>query len=199
LHKHYSAKDALEQLLQEEEPELRYGALLALRRRDAQDALAQGTRVGDMAHVIHVPSDKPLVTVSLQERPEIAVFGENCSVQMPFFEVNSRLTMRSEPDGQIRLVRFQPSNEDVTTIVSPDLLSVIEGFRTIGGKYNDIVAWLDEASRQNWVSAPIVMNPRPTAGRVYYRDAESKARAEMAASGDIAQGPSDKKPWWRRK
>ncbi len=202
LHKHHSAKDALEQLLQEDEPELRYGALLALRRRDPQDAMAQGTRIGDLVHVIQVPSEKSLVTVSLQERPEIAVFGDNCGVQMPFFEVNARLTMRGEPDGKIRLVRFQPSDEDLTAIVSPDVLSVVEGFRTIGATYNDIVVWLDEASRQNWISAPVAMNPRPTAGRVYYRNAESKARAELAASGDVSQSQperSDKKSWWRLK
>ena len=201
--KHHSAKDALELLLQEDEAELRYGALLALRRRDAQDAIVQGTRVGDLTHVVSVPSNKPLVTVSLQERPEIVIFGENIGVQMKdFFEVNSRLVMRSEPDGQIRLVRFQPSDENLTAIVSPDLSSVVEGFQKIGGKYNDIVCWLDEASRQNWLSAPIAMNPRPMAGRVYYRDAEAKARNEASGSVDIAQSSierPEKKSWWKRK
>jgi hypothetical protein len=203
LHKHYLAKETLEQLLHEEEPELRYGALLALRRRDTHDALSQGTKIGDLAHVVQIPSHKPMVAVSLQERPEIAIFGENCAVTMKeFFEVNPRLTMRNEADGQIRIVRFQPSDEDLTAIVAPDLLSVLEGFRSIGGTYNDVVTWLDEASRQNWIAAPIVMNPRPTAGRVYHRSAEAKARAELAASGDITQSPdnhSDKKPWWKFK
>ncbi len=198
---HYSAKDELEQLLHESEPELRYGALLSLRRRDAQDTLIQSIQVGDLTRVVTVPSDKPLITVALQERPEIVIFGDSSRVQMKdFFEVNPRLTMRSEQDGQIRIVRFQPLDEDLTAIVSPDVFSVIEGFRAIGGTYNDIVCWLDEASRQSWVAAPIAMNPRPMAGRVYHRDTASKALAQHSDTTDIAQdATSDKKSWWRRK
>lgn len=207
IHSHYSAKDELELLLQESEAELRYGALLSLRRRDSHDAFAQGTPVGDgtnlITYLVSIPSDKPLVTVSLQERPEIAIFGDNCAVQLrDFYEVNPRLTMRSEPDGQIRLVRFQRADEDLTAIVAPDVLSVIEGFRTIGGTYNDIVNWLDEASRQGWLSAPIVMNPRPMAGRVYHRDVASKSAANSKIVGDLSQKSSDldeKKHWWSRK
>ncbi len=203
IHKHHLAKESLEHLLHEQEPELRYGALLALRRRDAHDAMSHGIKIGDLTNVVQIPSSRPMVAVSLQERPEIAIFGENCEVTMKeFFEVNPRLTMRKEADGKIRIVRFQPSNEDLTAIVAPDLVSLLEGFRTIGGTYNDVVCWLDEASRQNWTASPIVMNPRPTAGRVYYRSEEAKARAELAASGDVAQSPennSDKKPWWKFK
>ena len=84
----------------------------------------------------------------------------------------------------------------------PAVLSVVEGFRSVGGTYNDVVCWLDEASRQAWIAAPIAMNPRPMAGRVYYRDPESKAQAEAADSSDIAQSLTDrsgKKSWWRRK
>ena len=205
---HYSAKEALEQLLQDDNPELRYGALLALRRRDSHDAFTQGTLIGDsknpLTHFVSIPSDKPLIAVSLQERPEITIFGENVGVMMSdFFEVNSRLTMRGDPDGKIRITRFQPSNEDLNSIVASDVLSVIEGFRAIGASYNDLVVWLDEASRQGWVAAPIAMNPRPNnKGRALDRDATSKADEKSKSTIDISQkstSDAEKKSWWSLK
>ncbi|MDZ4850111.1 MAG: flagellar basal body P-ring protein FlgI [Pirellulaceae bacterium] len=195
---HYSAKDELEQLLQETEPELRYGALLALRRRDPRNAMTFGEPIGELAHVISIPSEKPLITVALQERPEIAIFGDSSLVQMnDFFEVNPRMTMRSEPDGQIRLVRFQPNDEDLTALVAPDVISVIDGIRTIGGTYNDLVVWLDEASRRQWIAAPISMNPRPAAGRVYDRNASTKAA--LAELSQDTSNENEKKAWWHFK
>lgn len=195
---HYSAKDELEQLLQETEPELRYGALLALRRRDPRNAMTFGEPIGELAHVISIPSEKPLITVALQERPEIAIFGDSSLVQMnDFFEVNPRMTMRSEPDGQIRLVRFQPNEEDLTALVAPDVISVINGIRTIGGTYNDLVVWLDEASRRQWIAAPISMNPRPEAGRVY--DPNASTKAALAELGQDTSNENDKKAWWHFK
>ena len=201
---HYSAKEELDQLLHEEVPELRYGALLALRRRDAKDDSIQGVSIGDLTDLVMIPSPRSMIAVSLQERPEIVIFGENSHVQMKdFFEVNSRLTMRSEPDGQIRLVRFQPSDEDRTAIVDPDVASVLEGFRAIGGTYNDIVCWLDEASRQGWVASPIAINPRPMPGRVYRRDGSTASGSKDPSDAvDIAQSPEDrtsKKSWWAKK
>ncbi|MFN9912459.1 MAG: hypothetical protein ACK53L_07745, partial [Pirellulaceae bacterium] len=123
--------------MQEADPCLRNGALWALRRRDPKDTLTQGFAVGELTQVVTIPSAQPLLAVSLEERAELALFGGNFPVTMKdFYEVNARLTIRKQDDGRLRMVRFQPKDEDLTAIVQPDVLSVLEGFRQIGATYN---------------------------------------------------------------
>ncbi len=207
IHEHYSAKDALVELLQASEPELRNGALWALRRRDAKDALAQGFSVGELTHVVNIPSSQPMVAVSLEERPEIAIYGGNTAVAMaPYFDINSRLTMTRQEDGRLQLVRFQPRDEELKAIAAPDLMSVIEGFNSVGASYNDLVVWLDEASRQGWIKAPIHLNPRPknSAAAVHVltkrlKSTEPKSESEKPTTDIAAEDTEAEKPkdsWW---
>jgi flagellar basal body P-ring protein FlgI len=162
IHEHFSAKDTLVELLQDEIPSVRNGALWALRRRDARDTLTQGFEVGELTHFVAIPSRHPMIAVSLEERPEIAVFGSDTAISMKgFFEINPRMTIRSREDGRLQLVRFQPRDEDLSAVSEPELTSLIEAFHSVGATYNDLVVWLDEASRQGWLKAPIHLNPRP--------------------------------------
>ncbi len=71
------------------------------------------------------------------------------------------MTMRPDTDGQLRIVRFQPNDEDLTAIVAPDLLSVLEGFAKWGPNTTIWVGWLEAASHHQWLSAPLAMNPVP--------------------------------------
>jgi Flagellar P-ring protein len=206
LNSHYSAKEALIDFLQSEEPDLRNGALWALRRRDRKDSIAQGYPVGKLVHVVNVPSQIPLVAVSLEERPEIAMFGGNCNITMDeFYEVNPRFTIRKQPDGRLKLVRFQPKDEDLSAIASPDLLSLIEAFEKIGASYNDLVWWLDEASQRGWLSSPIAMNARPKgsppAFEVMLSRRNDRSKSSKKASAEDINGPDEeisdsKKSWW---
>lgn len=172
---HFSAKEKLEELLQDKEPEVRYGSLLALRKRNSRDWTVAGQQIGDLTRLVTIPSDTPLICFSLEESPEVAVFGNNPAVVMDrFFEVNQRMTMRPESNGQIRVVRFQPNDEDLVAVASPDLASVIEAFRRVGGTYNDLLCWMEEADKNHWIPSPLCLNPRPHAGRVYYRNGAPK-------------------------
>lgn len=208
IHEHYSAKDTLVELLQASEPELRNGALWALRRRDPKDSLAQGFAVGKLTNIVNIPSSKPMVAVSLQERPEIAVFGGNAPVSAaPYFDINSRMTMTRQADGRLQLVRFQPRDEELKAVMAPDLMSVIEGFNSVDASYNDLVVWLDEASRQGWIKVPIHLNPRPKSSSAAVHiltkrqkgAVESKGQTEKPTSDIAADDPKSSKSndsWW---
>jgi hypothetical protein len=205
---HFSAKDQLETLLQDPEPETRYGALLALRNRNPRDLSVRGQPIGEMTNFVMIPSSVPLVAVSLEQRPEVAVFGDSPAVNMQgYFEINPRLTMRRDENGQIYLVRFQKGDEDLVARVAPDCLSVLEGIRTVGGTYNDVIVWLDEAKRNNWIEAPIEFNPKPHAGRVYHRNGPEKNTEKDierdTASNEVktdivtdAESSESKSNWW---
>ena len=76
------ARVALEELLQEAVPEVRYGALWAMRQRDPRDPLIAGASVGEVCSFVHIPSQIPLVTVSLEQTKEIVLFGSNPVVHL---------------------------------------------------------------------------------------------------------------------
>lgn len=197
------ARDQLQQLLHREDPEVRYGALLALRRRHPLDAIYQGQKVGELCRLVNIPSDLPLVVVSLEERPEIVVFGGNCPVKLDrYHEVNPRFTLRPGADGQLMITHFMTNQADIEVTSSGDLASILQAFHQAEATYNDIVWWLNAAREQTWVAAPIVLNPRPQPGRSLTRGPASTETqvADASTSEPLAADETDKSSfmqrWW---
>jgi hypothetical protein len=183
---HFQAGEALERLLQSPEPEVRYGALHALRKRDDGKRSIHAQWIGETVEVVMVPSALPLVTVALETAPEVTFFGDSPPLQLAqHHEINPRLLVRPDGKGQIRIVRFQPGDEDRVRLVQSDLRSVLTGLSEVGATYNDMIQFLDQAKAASWVSTPIAFNPRPTLGRAYQRDGES---SELQIDGEMTEG-----------
>jgi hypothetical protein len=183
---HFQAGEALERLLQSPEPEVRFGALHALRKRDDGKRSIHAQWIGETLEVVMVPSAIPLVTVALENAPEVTFFGDSPQLQLAqHHEINPRLLVRPDGKGQIRIVRFQPGDEDRVRLVQADLRSVLTGLQEVGASYNDMIQFLDQTKASSWVSTPIAFNPRPTLGRTYQRDGES---SELLVDGEMSEG-----------
>ncbi|MFO0066968.1 MAG: HEAT repeat domain-containing protein, partial [Pirellulaceae bacterium] len=183
---HFQAGEALERLLQSPEPEVRFGALHALRKRDDGKRSIHAQWIGETLEVVMVPSAIPLVTVALENAPEVTFFGDAPQLQLAqHHEINPRLLVRPDGKGQIRIVRFQPGDEDRVRLVQADLRSVLTGLQEVGASYNDMIQFLDQTKASSWVSTPIAFNPRPTLGRTYQRDGES---SELLVDGEMSEG-----------
>ncbi len=157
---HYDAREAIERLLQFPEPEVRYGAVDALKQRADQSEIAF-SKLGDVANLVEVPSEIPMVAVSLQYHPEVAIFGNNPPIYLAdFLEVSPRLVMRLDSLGGIRVSRFSRDGDRVN-VVTPDLKSVLDAIREVGGTYNDMVQFIDTASEKGILPYPVEWNPRP--------------------------------------
>jgi hypothetical protein len=164
------AREYLVQLLQEREPELRFGAFLALRERSSGDPIVQGERLTKNTKLVIVPSSLPLLAPSLQENQELVLFGSTSPVKLnaklsptPF------LTLNPERANEIRIMR-RAYGETATTIVEADLTSVLRGMGTVDATYNDFIQTIDQLQNLNATPTPVVFNPRPVAGRVYNRE-----------------------------
>jgi hypothetical protein len=172
-------------LLQSPEPEVRFGALHALRKRDDGKRSIHAQWIGETTELVMVPSALPLVTVALENAPEVTFFGDSPQLQLAqHHEINPRLLVRPDGKGQIRIVRFQPGDEDRVRLVPADLRSVLMGLQEVGATYNDMIQLLDEAKASSWVSTPIAFNPRPILGRTYQRDGES---SELLIDGEMSE------------
>jgi hypothetical protein len=165
------ARSALDELLQEAEPELRYGAFCAIRHRDARDPIVNGETIGEAFQFVQVPSQVPMVAVSLEKKKEIVLFGGNAGIEL-VKELSPTPSLRMIPmsNGMVRLAKRHISGEILQAAVSSDLVSIVRGMSSIEGNYNDIVHILDQLGSSKQISIPVAINPRPKVGRTYHRD-----------------------------
>lgn len=183
---HFEAQEALIRLMQIPEPEVRYGALCALRERDPKEPSIRGMQMGNVTRVVQIPAkDSPIVAFSLSKYPEIAIFGSDPQLNIPtFIRVNSRILIRPDPSGELRISRFEPGAEDQIEIVPMTLTGMVHGLVEVGASYGDIMLALMTASAENAIPYPVVVNPRPQAGRTYNRNQSSQASPwELAPQG----------------
>ena len=177
------ARVALEELLQEAVPEVRYGALWAMRQRDPRDPLIAGANVGDVCSFVHIPSQIPLVTVSLEQTKEVVLFGSNPVIHLKKdFAPSPSVRLIPMSNGMVRMAKRLQSGEILQAVVSSDLASILKGMPTIDGKYSDVVHLLDQLHATDQISVPVAINPRPRAGRVYARDGATGGEQESLDS-----------------
>lgn len=188
------AREYLVQLLQEREPELRFGAFLALRERNTGDPIVQGERLTKNTKLVIVPSSVPLLAPSLQETQELVLFGATTPVKLnaklnptPF------LTLTPERTNEIRITR-RAYSETATVIVDASLTSVLRGMGSVDANYNDFIQTVDQLQNLNATSTPIVFNPRPVPGRIYNREA-TKGIELMALDATTRTKPKSAWSW----
>ena len=181
------AREALEDLMQETEPELRYGAFWAIRHRNPTDKtvvgekIATGSTKGWGFQFSHVPSSNPLLVVSLQNKQEVVLFGNSTAITLTSpISPTARMTLTPVIGDQIKMTKRHATGEVLNSVVASDIISVLKGIATIQGNYNDVVHTLDLLSNNHCMVTPVALNPRPFAGREYVR----KQRGSTAASDD---------------
>lgn len=192
-----SARDALERLLQEPEPELRFGAFLAIRNRDVSDPRVQGEKLTPGVELHQIPSSTPLLAVSLQSRPELLFFGNSAPILLPSpINPTSAISITPVLGDQLKLNK-RLSEEVASVVVPADTLSLLRGLGTIGASYNEFVHSIDQLNAMKCSSVPIAMNPRPMAGRIYKRDQDDSEDAiASVVSVDGATRPKEESSWW---
>lgn len=167
----YEAGEELKKLAHAAEPEVKYGAIRALRRRDASDRSVASHTVGETGQILEFPSmGPPLVAVSLSQVPEIVMFGCNPQLHIGSFQmVNQRLIIAPESGGKLNVSYFSPGEEDRVVTCDADLRSVLTAIADVGGTYGDWVNFVRQSHEQGNFFEPMALNPVPQAGRTYSR------------------------------
>ncbi len=196
---HYEAADALAELLHAADPETRYGAVRALRHRDARDPQVSGQAVGETGTILQIASaGPPLIAVSLSQVPEIVIFGDNPPLQLPSFEyVTPKMMINTQPDGKVTVSHFEAGKDDRQVHTTADLRSLLTAISEVGGTYGNWVSFIREASQKGYLAEPIALNPIPEAGRRYEREQETMLEpGEKAFSETAAPMPTDSRVWY---
>lgn len=205
------AREALEELLQESEPELRYGAYWAIRHRNPTDMTVAGEKITTGSknwqsfQFSQVPSSTPLLVASLQHKKEIVLFGNSTKVTLTGpVSPTPHLTLSPVMGDQIKMTKRHINGEILNSVVSSDIVAILRGMSGIQANYNDVVHTVDALSNKRALASPIAFNPRPFAGREYVRkkttSADSGTDDQMEVikidNSSVGKPDSDAASWW---
>ncbi|MEM8735528.1 MAG: HEAT repeat domain-containing protein [Planctomycetota bacterium] len=171
---HFDAGDTLNELLHAADPEVKYGAVRALRKRDPNAAAVRGEVTEDVGSILEIPSSgPPLVAVSLNRTPEVVLFGTTPTLHIPSFQyVNERTMVSPSGDGKLKVSYFSPGEEDKIIECDADIRSVLNAIAEVGGTFGDWVKFLRECHDQGYFIEPFAINPIPVSGRTYDRNSK---------------------------
>jgi len=168
INEHPSARAALEQLLQDSDPELRFGAYHYLYLKDPRNPMVCGERIGEGFRMVKVPSSHSLVAVSMERRPEVVVFGASPEIHLTkTLEPTPSLRISPMSSGLVRVAKRTISGEVLQSIHTADLVSILKAMPAIEGNYGDVVHLLDALEQSKSCSVPIAMHPLPRTSRLY--------------------------------
>jgi len=177
---HVAAYDALNELLAHPSAETRYGAFRAMRVRNPRDPLVSGEFLGDSFSLHVLPSvGEPLVHVARTRRQEIVFFGNDLTLTPPaFLVVGKRLMVKRHDDRHVKVIRFEPGEEDHEVICSTRLEDIVRTVVELGGKYEDVYQLLRAAKMNGSLQARLAVNAQPVAGRTFSRTAQEAQEPE---------------------
>ena len=159
--------DQLVELLKKPDPELRYGAFVALRSGDERNEAIRGSRVNNSfsLHMV-APNSDPLVHIATDGRAEVVLFGSAWPLQGPFsiplgkdFTVSAK---EGEPVATITRVAIKDGEPiAVPRLVKADLAAVLKGLGELGGTFAEAVELIRKTEKADVLLAGVKFDARP--------------------------------------
>jgi flagellar basal body P-ring protein FlgI len=188
---HVSAYDALTELLSHSSAETRYGAFRAMLARNSRDPIVRGETLNGSFEFHEIAAEgPPMIHFSRARRAEIVIFGYQQTMDAPIFLLaGRRIMIKRHDDQQVRVIRFDPGEEDKVLIVSNRLSQVIRAISELGGSYEDVYQAIRSAKLGGHMSARLVVDARANAFRSFARQDEGSDESSDASSGFRVQSP----------
>ena len=166
-----AAVDEIANLLHIESAETRYGAFRAMLTRNAQDPAVKGVALGDHLMLHTVSSEgPPMIHISRSRQAEVVIFGDNVRINGELvLATDNHITLKSLADGQIRVSRFAPGEEDKQITCSTRLDDVVKTLIDVGATYPDVANVIRTAKQRELLSARVEVDALPKPGRTYDR------------------------------
>ncbi len=151
------AADNIIPLMASGDPELRYGAFWALRRRTPDHPAIRAWPQGAFPYHYHVlPFDEAMVHATSSQRAEIVLFSQNIKLNAPFVgNAGNSIVVNVQSPEQVEIVRVNPGGINATRSRPNSLDKILEAIAELGGSYQDTLEFLSEAGKeqQNGTSA----------------------------------------------
>lgn len=159
------ALEALSRLMQQQSIETRYGAFRAIRRRPDGSSLLRPVEISEGVNFYNVASKgPPLIALSLVEKQEIVLFGNDLPVPISGFVLGpGGIVLKGDAGGSsaIRISRFRPDMADRRAVVGASIGGLVSGVGKIGGDYSDCISLLRSAKEKGFISCDLAIDPLP--------------------------------------
>ena len=163
-----SCTDRLVELMGNPDPVLRYGAFVALRLADENNAAARGLMVNNAFWLHQVAPGSPgMIHLTTDRRCEIVLFGDSPKLRGPFtLPVGSEFTVHVPAGGEptvTRIVRVKGDLEEKkATCKTTALAEVVLAIGQLGGGYSEAVELIRRAERAQVLSSALVIDALPS-------------------------------------
>jgi hypothetical protein len=159
--------DLLAELMKHPEPELRYGAFVALRMADPRHAAVRGRQVNG-SFWLHraVPEGDGLVHIASLRKSEIVLFGTGHPMRTPFsFPIGNDFTVTARGDDSnitvTRIARREGEPVAISETCPADLGAVLVALSKLGGTYSEAVELVMRAQRAEVLAAAVAYDALP--------------------------------------
>lgn len=159
--------DQLAELMKRPDPQLRYGAFVALRSASETHEAIRGVRVNDSFWLHHVAADsEPMVHVTADRRAEVVLFGTLQPLRGPFsFPLGRDFTVAAKGDEpQVTVTKIAlKDGEPVPVSVQclADVGAVLKALAELGGTYNEAVEFVRRAEKADALAAKVWYDASP--------------------------------------
>ena len=160
--------DQLAELTRHPDPQLRYGAFIALRLVDEKHEAVRNRTVNGSYQVYHVaPETDGLVHVSTDRRSEIVFFGSRIPLRTPFsFPLGNNFTVSAkdgEPTVTVSRVTTDKNGEPATATATclTDMAAVVKQLGESGATFADVVDFVRRAQKAEIVTTAVLFNNAP--------------------------------------
>lgn len=182
---------ALRELMSDDELEVRYGAVRALKENNPGDH-SLGTKAFDNRFILHAieTSGPPAVHVVRYRSPEVVVFGKHQELRLPaVLNVGNRIrVMGKAGSSEVTVTKYVLNDEPVRRRCSVNLVDVIETLAAMGANYPDIVQMMLEAEKQHNLAGELGIDRLPQAGRVFSRRFGEETRTAKLGTESLTPG-----------
>jgi hypothetical protein len=154
----------LAELMEDKDPEVRYGAFRALRTLDERCPEVAGVKLNESFWLHQVARDsEPLVHLLTARRPEIVLFGDKQLLVPPFrIAIGDEFTIAADKDTPVCTVkRFSVKHGQPVKQCSLNLAEVLKTLAEIGGGYDDAVDLLKKANEGGRLSCDLNSDALP--------------------------------------
>jgi hypothetical protein len=134
---------------------------------------------------LHIIDDgPPMVHLSRRKRPEIVLFGGSQPLATPLvLFAGKEISVKTQADGQLKVSRFASSSKDLSIVCHPNLADLLRTLTKVGADYPQLLAVIQEAHRQEYLTARIVVDAIPHTGRRYVRESDESLPMSRPATG----------------
>ncbi len=161
------SEQALIGLLNQSEPETRYGAFRALRLQNPNHPVVQGQWLANDHHLCIVDNEsEPMLHFANQERAEVLVFNNSQTFSDQFLYVQTGLTVKSDGDGTVSVATFR-ADDSSKKVCSDRVSDVFQTLAQSGYGYSTLLRIARQSQQDGTLNARLEVDATPKVSRQY--------------------------------